>query len=537
MPGLRMEGIRKHYLTSGVDANAGVVLEVADREIHALVGENGAGKTTLMKILYGLERPDAGRIFLDGRPVSIPDPAAAVALGIGMVPQHAEVVGEFSVAENVCLCAEPRRLGFILDGRRARAEVARLAARHGFGLDPAAPASSLSAAELQELEILKLLWRGARLLILDEPTSLLAEHEVAGLFAGLRRLRDAGKTIILITHKAEEVRLIADSVTVMRAGRTFIRLSAAGLAGADLGSLMMGSTVAGPAVPGPGRGKAAAASASPRMAGQPAFELREVSLLRRHSAPPSIDRLSLAVRGGEVLAVCGLAGNGLAELEDLAAGLRKPSRGAVLLGGAPLPRLRGGGQGYVPTDRLWRGASLYSSVSENLVALDRKAFFPHGLDDRGAMDRFAGSSIGCLGIAAGPTQRLGTLSGGNIQKVILARELAVARAARDAAGPAADAGSCPEDRPPPFLLFCNPTQGLDIASAAFVHERVSEERDKGAAILLLSSNLDEVLGLADRVLVMHRGRAVLEAQNDAGLDRAAIADAMLGIGLAEEAPR
>jgi len=541
MPALLMEGICKRYLTSGARANDGATLEVRDREIHALVGENGAGKTTLMKILYGLERPDAGRILLDGRTVAIPNPAAAALCGIGMVSQHAEVVGEFTVAQNVSLCAEPRRFAFFYDRKAAEREVGRLAAENGFSLDPAAPASALSAAEIQELEILKLLWRRASLLILDEPTSLLADHEVEGLFAGLKRLRAAGKTIILITHKAAEVKRIADAVTVMRAGRTFIRLSAADLAEADLAGLMMGSHDAMGEADGGGAPVAAISMADgahvrqAAAAGPAVFEMKGVTVARKRRARPSIDDLSLTVRSGEIVGVCGLAGNGLAEVEDLAAGIVKPSRGSVLLSGRPMPRRREGGRGYVPTDRLWRGSSLYSSVSENLAALDRHSFFPRGFEDRKAVAHFAIESIGCYSIAGSPTQRLGTLSGGNIQKVILARELAepkrvrMAKARRDhvVAKPARDA--CAVDQSPPFLLFCNPVQGLDMASSSFVHSRLVEERDRGSAILLLSSNLDEILELADRIIVMHRGSAVLEVRNGPLVERSAIDDAMLGM--------
>lgn len=529
MPALRMEGIEKYYRTSGARANDGASLEVRDREIHALVGENGAGKTTLMKILYGLEQPDSGRILLDGKAVAVPNPAAAAACGIGMVSQHAEVVGGFTVAENVSLCSEPRRFGLFVDRKAMEREVGRLGAENGFAVEPSALASALSPAELQELEILKLLWRRASLLILDEPTSLLAEHEVECLFAALRRLKAAGKTIILITHKAAEVKRIADAVTVMRAGRTFVRLSAADLAEADLAGLMMGghetSRGADVAIPGvmAARSPDVPSQATPDRGASAVLEFRGVTLARRRSTRPSVCDLHLSVRSGEIVGVCGLAGNGLSELEDLAAGIVKPTRGAVLLAGKPLPRRREGGRGYVPTDRLWRGSSLYSSVSENLAALDRRSFFPRGFADRKAVRRFAEDSIRCHDIAARPTQRLGTLSGGNIQKVILARELA---------GPArrrAIPDACADDLGPPFLLFCNPGQGLDLASATFVHDRLLEERGRGAAILLLSSNLDEVLSLADRVIVMHRGRAVLEVGNGPLVDRAAIEDAMLGL--------
>ncbi len=524
MPGIVMEAVSKFYPTSHILANDRASLEVGDLEIHAVVGENGAGKSTLMKVLYGLEQPDSGAIRIGGVEVAIPDPAAAARLGIGMVQQHAEYVPDFTVAENVVLCAEPRRLGFVLSRRKAEAEVAALIEANSFGLDPRARAGSLSEGELQQLEILKLLWRRSSILILDEPTALLADSEVDSLFATLRRLREGGRTILIITHKVGEVRRIADAVTIMRHGRSLARLRVADVPEGELAALMMGDIHLGQATLGPGSahgtasGAARPAGPGPARAGLalearkacsgPIFEMRKVSLGRRRTRQPALSELSLEVCAGEILGVCAISGNGLSELEALASGAKRPSSGQVLLSGRPLPRLRRPGVGYVPADRLHRGSSLHSSVAENLAALDRDRLFPRGVADRKAIEAFASEAIEGYGIAAVPEQRLGTLSGGTIQKVVLARELA---------------GSSS------FLLFSNPTWGLDLSSAAFVRERIHEAKAAGAAILLVSATLDEVLELADRIGILSRGRLVLEVDNDGKVDRGRLGRAMLGL--------
>jgi general nucleoside transport system ATP-binding protein len=556
MPGLRMEGISKFYLSSGVLANDSASLRVEDREIHALVGENGAGKSTLMRILYGLEAPDSGIIRVGGKAARIASPAAARALGIGMVQQSFAAIPGFSVAESVVLGAEPRRASFFFDRKRAAREVAALGEENGFRLDPAAAASSLSVGGLQQLEILKLLYRDAEILILDEPTALLAEQETRSLFEGLRRLREAGKTVILITHKVREVKSIADSVTVMRCGRSVARVETKEADEAEIARLMMGKgDRVEPEPDGPrdgGNAAGAAAAAAPTRGAVPVaagvarrrsaaagrtapgsevFALRSVSLrplkaggplraggarsaggARGRGGRPLVDRVSLSVRAGEVLGVCGMVGSGLGELEDLVSGFARPSSGEVLLEGAPLPRFRTPRLGYVPVDRAGRGACLGASVLDNLVALDRGAFFPRGLADRAKARAFAAGLIDGFSIAAWPDSTAAHLSGGNLQKLALARELAGAA---------------------PFLVFSNPTSGLDLASSEFVLERIEEARDRGAAVLLLSTNLDEILALSDRVSVMSKGRIVCELEAGPSLTREALGEYMLGLKVDE----
>jgi simple sugar transport system ATP-binding protein len=341
------------------------------------------------------------------------------------------------------------------------------------------------------------LGREADLLVLDEPTSALAEQEIRSLFATLRRLRAAGKTIVLITHKVREVLDISDSVTVMRAGRVVDRLDTASTDESRLAALMMG----GAAIPEYSRAQRVVAPE-----GAKSFEMRNVRLRARGRV--ALDGLSLSVRRGEVLGLCGVAGNGLGEVEDLAAGLLRPDSGEVLVEGQAAARMRRPGLGYVPADRTRRGACLDASLEDNLVALDRAVFFPRGLADRRAARAFARGAIERFSIKASPGDRFGSLSGGTMQKAILARELS-----RDAS----------------FLLFSNPTWGLDVASARFVHERIAEARDRGAAVLLISSNLDELLALSDRISALYKGRAVCELANGPELTRERLGEYMLGL--------
>jgi general nucleoside transport system ATP-binding protein len=505
-----MEGVVKYYPSSGVLANDGAVLHVEDGEIHALVGENGAGKSTLMRILYGLETADAGRIRVGGQDLKIAHQWAAKRLGLGMVQQHFTTLPDFTVAENVVLGDEPRRLGLFVDAARSEAAVAAIAEENGFNLDPRALASSLAISERQELEIVKLLYRKASLLILDEPTAVLTEQEVESLFSTLRRLRDAGKTIIIITHKVREVMSIADSVTVMRRGKAVARLATAEVDEAGLSCLMMGkASGAGPASLGASdRVSGLSAREARPPAGPAVFEMRGVSVKRRPRSRLLMEDVSLSVRGGEILGVTGVVGNGLGLFEDLVSGFVAPSSGEILLSGSPRPALREKGLSYVPSDRMRRGASLDSSVEENLAALDRKRYFPRGFLDSELMRADAERAIGKFSIDAEPELRMGFLSGGNMQKLILARELS------------GDSS---------FLFFSNPSWGLDIASTEFVHGRILAARERGAAILLVSANLDEILALADRVSVMYRGRLVCSLPNAPGLDRITLGEYMLGL--------
>ncbi len=499
MDALRMEGISKYYTESDTLANDKAWLHVGAGEIHALVGENGAGKSTLMKVLYGLEKPDTGTISLEGRDVAISNPLDAARLGIGMVHQHFMLVDDFSVAENVVLGIEPRKARVFYDIKGAERAVRSTMDRFGFTLDPARKAGSLTVGERQQLEILKLLHRNARYLILDEPTAVLTEQEIRSLFVTLRALKSSGHTIVIITHKVKEVKEISDSVTVMRAGRTIDSFRTADVDEYELSCHIMGN------------------ASCPDFSRTPSRAYRPVPVLEldRICMPRgALDNVSLKLSPGEVLGVCAVSGNGVSELEDLLGGFRSQSSGRVLLDGEPLPSRRqasrtGKGLGYVPADRTRRGSSGGLSMAENFIALDRLAFFPHGVRDSSAALGATRTAIAHFSIKGRPEQSAGELSGGNIQKVILAREL--------------------EKPLPPLLVFSEPTWGLDINATEFVYEKIMEARDSGSGILLLSSNLDEILELSDRISVMHRGRIVCNLANDGSLTRERLGEYMLGL--------
>jgi len=498
---LRMRGITKLYPENNVLANDSVDFEVQRNEIHALVGENGAGKSTLMKILYGLERPDRGSIELAGRAVRIASPLEANRLGIGMVHQHFRLIPEFTIAENVVLGAEPRRQGIFLDREGALAAVRRVIGEYGFSIDPALRVGALTVGQMQLVEILKILYRRAELLILDEPTSVLTEQQIRRLFDTLRALSAIGKTVIIITHKLGEVKEISQRVTVMRAGRVVAVRDTASVDERELSRLMVGKPVS------------LQVRREPQERGRPVLELQGVRLLVRGQDRPLLDGVDLTVHAGEIVGVAGVSGNGLGELEDVASGLRRISGGRILHDGQDItrldsPRLRQRGLAYVPADRLHRGSSLKSSVMENMIIASHHRFLRGGVIRRRQAEGFASELAARYSIEGDPRVPIGTLSGGNIQKVILARELASRT---------------------DFILFSEPTWGLDVASSEFIYDRILEIRRQGLAILLISSNLDEILSLADTLVVMYRGRVAACLPNSGGLTKELVGEYMLGL--------
>jgi simple sugar transport system ATP-binding protein len=468
-------------------ANDGVDLSVAWGEVHALLGENGAGKTTLMNVVYGLTRPDAGEIQFDGQPVDISGPMDAIRLGIGMVHQHFMLVPPLTVAENVILGQETARRG-VVDLATARRQVAELAARHGLEVDPAALVRDLSVGMQQRVEILKALYRGARLLILDEPTSVLTPPEAERLFEVVQSLTRAGSAVIFITHKLGEVMAVSDRITVMRRGRVVTSTLPEESSPADLAQLMVGRPVLlrvekGVAHPG-----------------EPVLRLEGVTVEDdRHQM--AVDDVSLEVRAGEIVGIAGVEGNGQNELVEAVTGLRSARRGRILLrdrdiAHASTHRVLMSGVGSIPADRQRMGAILELSVADNLVLSDfDREPFARGLVRmlRAVWDN-AVRVIKAFDIRAeSPGQPLGSLSGGNQQKVVVARELS---------------------SDPTVLVANQPTRGVDVGSIEFIHQQIVKRRDVGLAVLLVSSELEEVLSLADRVAVMYRGRvvAVLEGE-------------------------
>jgi simple sugar transport system ATP-binding protein len=497
-PAVELRGISKRF--GDLVANDGVDLTVAGGEIHALLGENGAGKTTLMRILYGLTVPDAGEVRIAGQQVRIRSPADAISAGIGMVTQHFSLVRPMTVAENLAL---GRPGGLRLDRRAAEARVRADCDRFGMRIDPRARVDGLSVGEQQRVEILKALSRDCRVLILDEPTAVLVPQEVEALFATLRRLAADGMAVVFISHKLREVLAITDRVTVLRRGALAGSSRTAETNEQALASMMVGAPAADPIASGAlaaSAGSAAASAASaarsaPAMAAgrrEPALRVEDLSA-RGAQGLPALRSISFEIAPGEILGVAGVSGNGQSELVEILSGTSPPDAGSMRVAGRELAgrgvkQVIGAGVGRIPEDR---HASVVSdlSVAYNLVLERLDDFRKAGRLDESAISRHAAALIERFDIRARPRDPVGTLSGGNIQKVILARVLS---------------------REPLVLIVSQPTRGLDVGATVYVREQLRAQRQRGAAILLVSEDLDELLALTDRLIVLYEGRVVGE---------------------------
>ncbi|MEW5938130.1 MAG: ABC transporter ATP-binding protein [Chloroflexota bacterium] len=479
-PRLQMRGITKRF--PGVVANDKIDLDVKAGEIHALLGENGAGKTTLMNILFGLFHPDEGEIFIDGNPVRISDPADAIARGIGMVHQHFMLIPVLTVAENILLGAETMANAIFLDRREARRRIVELGKKFGFEIDPDAKVETLSVGWQQRVEILKALYREARILVLDEPTAALTPQETVEIFAVLRRLAAEGHSVIFISHKLYEVLEVADRITVIRHGEVVGTRVPSQTNEDDLAELMVGRYVA---------------LVVDRGESHPAEPALTVENLRVKSdrGQEAVRGVSFDVRAGEILGIAGVAGNGQDELVEAITGLRHSVGGSIRLAGENITgwsvrRRREHGLGYVPGDRQKYGLVLGFNISDNLVLTQYyNRPFAKGIQRQdAAIEKWAQGMIKEFDIRT-PSWAVpaGTLSGGNQQKVIVAREFG---------------------RDLETLVLDQPTRGLDVGSIEFIHKQAIRKRDDGAAILLVSAELDEVLELSDRIAVMYRGEIV-----------------------------
>jgi len=485
---IRLADIHKSF--GPVRANRGASLDVAAGEIHALVGENGAGKSTLMRILSGMFRPDAGRVEVNQRDVSGWSTKDAIRAGVGMVHQHFMLVPTLTVTENVTLGAEVRR-GLTLDRAKARQDVQALVDRTGLVVPTEQRVADLTVGEAQRVEILKTLYRGARVLILDEPTAVLSPPEVNELWRVLRKLRDDGGTIVLITHKLDEVMAISDTITVMRQGETVGRLKTSATSPAEIAKMMVGrEVVLAGAQKSEGRLKKTVAAYT--------LEIRDLTVpsARKTNA---VDGLSLAVAGGEIVGIAGVEGNGQTELIEAIAGLAEASAGTILLDGQDITRrsvrARGdAGLSHIPEDRHERGLVLEYSIADNLILGQQHRFTRRG-GRLGALDvprisAHARDLIKTYDIRPGdqllPAR---ALSGGNQQKIVIAREMGGSRDFR-------------------VLLASQPTRGVDVGAIEFIHSQLRAARDAGKAVLLVSADLTEVLALSDRIAVMYGGRIV-----------------------------
>jgi len=475
---LELSGITKTF--GSLVADDHVDLTVEPGEIHALLGENGAGKTTLMNVLFGLMHPDSGEIMLDGEIVHFADPGAAVRHGIGMVHQHFMLVPVFSVAENVALGFEPTRRFGLLDRRKARDEILRISHEFGLEVEPEAIVEELPVGVQQRVEILKALSRDAHLLILDEPTSVLTPQETEGLFEIMRSLAASGRSILFITHKLKEVLAIADRITVMRLGAVIGTTTPQTTTESELASMMVGRTVE------------LVVQKEPARPGDVVLAVEDLTVVDPRGLTV-VDHISFDVHAGEILAIAGVQGNGQTEIEEALCGLIEAAEGRVTLLGrditraTPKARLRAG-IAHVPEDRVRDGLVVSMTIADNLI-LDVFDVAPHarfGARNLGEVKRSGEEKLADFDIRASSTDMLvSTLSGGNQQKVIVARELS---------------------RSTTLLVAAQPTRGLDVGSIEYVHKRIVEERDRGTAVVIISSELDEVLALGDRIAVVYRGR-------------------------------
>jgi general nucleoside transport system ATP-binding protein len=504
-PVLELRGIVKEF--PGIVANDHVDFELRKGEVHALLGENGAGKSTLMNILYGLYKADAGEIRLNGRPVSFGSAKDAIDAGIGMVHQHFMLIPVMTVAENIVLGTEPRREGIVLDERAAEERVEELARTFRFNVDPRARIENITVGQQQRVEIMKALYRNADVLILDEPTAVLTPQEATDLFEILRTLKREGISIIFISHKLNEVLEIADRITVLRRGKKIDTVPREGATQESLARAMVGREVL------------LRVEKPPTKQGDVLLDVEDLNVLDDRGIE-KVRAVSFQVHAGEIVGIAGVDGNGQTELIDAIAGLRSIASGSVRVAGRELRHasareMLDAGVGHIPEDRQRRGLVLEFTIAENIALHDYAEppdakwgwLFPQRLVER------ARTLIREFDVrGGGPLTRAGGLSGGNQQKVVVAREIA---------------------RDPKVLIAAQPTRGLDVGAIEYLHRRLVEERDEGRAILLISLELEEILALSDRILVLYEGEIVGEHAGEVSEDEIGLE--MLGAGKREAA--
>ncbi|RKX91278.1 MAG: ABC transporter ATP-binding protein [Spirochaetes bacterium] len=512
MPLLSLEGITRFYFESGVLANDNVTFRLNKGEIHALVGENGAGKTTLMKILYGLEKKDTGKLYFKGKEIEIHSPQDANRLGIGMVRQHFRLIDEFSVAQNCVLGMEPVKKGIFFDNGKALALVNRVIDENGFDLNGSDKVGSLPVGKQQQAAIVRMLCRNDEILILDEPTAVLTERQRDNLFKTLNKLKYKGKSVILITHKIYEIKRIADRVTVMRKGRIEGVYHNTDVDESTLSRLILGHDFNRGTAPAPGSKNTGTRGESIQEE-LPVLVMKDVVLFPSGTHKPLLENINLEVKRGEIVGVAGVSGNGLSELEDVVSGLIPLTSGSITLNGRDATSLstagrRSAGAAYVPADRMRRGVSLDASVLENMIIVRRSEFFKRGIFLKKDAYAYTRKLLSRFVIAGEPDIPVRNLSGGNIQKVILSRELSV------------DSD---------FIMFSQPAWGLDVSSSKFVHDRIALLRERKKGILLISTDLDEILELSTKIVVLYQGRVTGTFTNDAFLTKEFIGDYMLGV--------
>ena len=475
---IEMIGIRKEF--PGIVANDDITLQVREGEIHAILGENGAGKSTLMSILFGLYHADRGTIRIRGREVSIKNPNDAFALGIGMVHQHFQLVHNFTVAENIILGKEG---GFVYDIRKASERIKEISERYGLSIEPDMVIEDITVGMQQRVEILKMLYRDADILIFDEPTAVLTPQEIDELMQIMRNLAAEGKSIILITHKLEEIKAVADRCTIIRRGKLIGVVDVKEASPAEMAAMMVGRPVS------------FTVEKAPASIGEPILEIRNLSVMSaRHVL--GVKDFSLSVHRGEIVGIAGVDGNGQSELVEAITGLRRIESGSILfkgqdISGISIRKRNELGMGHIPEDRQKRGLILGASLTDNMVI---KEFYKEGFSHRGILDYpciqdYAEGIIAKFDVRSGEgaDSLAGKLSGGNQQKAIIGREI---------------------ESNPDLLIAVQPTRGLDVGAIEFIHSQLVKERDNGKAVLLVSFELDEIFNLSDRIAVINSGSLI-----------------------------
>ena len=498
---LLMKNIVKVY-SNGVLANKDVTLQVNKGEIHALSGENGAGKSTLMKILFGEEQATSGEIFINGEKVDITSPQMAIGLGIGMVHQHFMLVPSLSVTENMIMGVEPTK-GIFIDEEYARRQVEEIGRKYNLYIDPDKKIADLTVGQKQKVEILKALFRGAKILILDEPTAVLTPQETAELFVELKNLRENGYTIIFISHKLNEVKELCDRITIIRRGVTMGVHNVADVSEEDISRLMVGRDVVL---------KIDKEQAKP---GSPLLQVKDLKIADETGAI-QVDGVSFSLREGEILGIAGVEGNGQSQLINAITGMGHVSSGSITLKGrditgASVRKIRGMGLGHIPEDRMTSGVAGNLSITENVISdkLGWSQFVRFGLLNRKAIRAYGEQMVKDYQILCKSQDvQIGSLSGGNIQKGVVARELSS----------------------DPLVVVANqPTRGVDVGASEFIRQQLINMRDQRKGILLITSDLNEVLGLADSLMVMYEGKIVAYISDVASMTESELGTYMLGI--------
>ncbi len=504
---ITMKQMYKVY-PNGIVANDYVDFSVKEGEIHALVGENGAGKTTLMKILFGIEQATTGELYHNGQLVSFQNPQEAIKAGIGMVHQHFMQVGSMTVAENVVLGSEPKKYRFLLDRKKAIDDTAEIAEKYKFKIDPAMRLDECSVGTRQKIEILKALFHGAKVIILDEPTAVLTPQETEELFRELKGLKERGHTIIFISHKLNEVKEISDRVTVMRSAKQTGTYDTESISKEEISNLMVGRE---------GLWELTKGKATPNESIITVNNLSVMDEQRRYL----LDHISFSMRKGEILGVVGVEGNGQRELVDVLTGLNKASGGSIMFKGEDISKqsihhIREMGLSHIPEDRMTMGVATEASITDNLLSIyfDKESFNNGVLLDQSSIDAWAKDRVKEYAIKTkSPNAQVRSLSGGNIQKVVVAREFS---------------------NNPDVVIADQPTRGIDVGAAQFIHNKLIELRDQGASILLVSADLSEVLDVSDSLFVMYEGKIVAYFDDVTNVSAMELGRFMLGIEAQDE---